>query len=114
MIIKDDVLKAIVECEKPNGRTDFKDIMNKLEIDDISLLPFLKELKEQGYTIQTLEDVAVTDLGRSVYKDLLPKAKFKKSVYLFSKFTLQRIIDIFIGIVIGVVVAYIIYHFGWQ
>ena len=114
MITKDDVLKAIVDCQKPNGRTDYRDIMDKLKIDDISLLPSLKELKELGYIVQTQEDVTVTSLGMSAYKDLKPSKAIKKSVYNFSKFTLQRFIDILVGIIIGVSVAYLVYHFGWQ
>ncbi len=114
MITNEDVLKAIVECEKPNGRTDFRDIMNKLEIDDISLLPFLKELKKQGYTVQTLEDVAVTALGRSAYKELTAKSKIKKSITNFSKFSLKSLVRIIIEIIIALIIAYLIYHFGWQ
>lgn len=114
MITKDDVLKAIVECEKSNGRTDFSDIMNKLEVDDISLLPFLRELKEQGYTVQTLEDVAVTSLGRSAYKDLTTKTKVKKSILKFSKFSLKSLVRIAVEIIVALVIAYLIYHFKWQ
>lgn len=114
MITNDDVLKAIVDCKNPNGRTDYQDIMEKLNVDDISLLPFLRELNRSGYIMQTNEDVTVTSLGMIAYNDLKPSKVIKKSVYNFSKFTLQRLIDILIGIVIGVVVAYIVYHFGWQ
>lgn len=114
MITNDDVLKAIVDCKKPNGRTDYQDIMENLNVDDVSLLPFLRELNKSGYIIQTNEDVTVTSLGMIAYNDLKPSKVIKKSVYNFSKFTLQRLIDILIGIVIGVVVAYIVYHFGWQ
>lgn len=114
MITNDDVLKAIVVYKKPNGRTDYQDIMEKLNVDDVYILPFLRELNRSGYIIQTNEDVTVTSLGMIAYNDLKPSKVIKKSVYNFSKFTLQRFIDIFVGIVIGVVVAYIIYHFGWQ
>lgn len=37
MITSDDVLKAIVECRKPNGLAYHTDVMNKLEIDGITL-----------------------------------------------------------------------------
>lgn len=114
MITNDDVLKAIVDCKKPNGRTDYADVMEGLNIDDISLLPFLKELNSLGYIMQTSEDITVTSLGMIAYNDLKPTKVIKKSVYNFSKFTLQRLVDILMGVVIGVVVAYIVYHFGWQ
>lgn len=114
MITEKDVLKAIVDCKKLNGRTDYRDIMNKLKIDDISLLPFLKELNRKNYIIQTREDVTITGLGLSAYKELKATSIIKKSVYNFSKFTLQRLIDISIGIVIGIAVSAIAHHFGWQ
>lgn len=82
--------------------------------DDVSLLPFLRELNRYGYIIQTNEDVTTTSLGMLAYNGLKPSKLIKKSIYSFSKFTLQRFIDILIGIVIGAVVAYIVYHFGWQ
>lgn len=113
MITKDDVLKAIVESRKPNGRTDFKDVMNKLGVDDISLLPFLEELKEQRYTTQTLGDVTVTDLGLSAYKELTSKSKIKKSILDFSKFSLKSLIRIAAEVVIALLIAYLIFHFGW-
>ena len=114
MINLDDVIVAIVKCEKPNGRTDFNDVINRLEIDDVSLIPFLKELKARGYIIQTSEDIEITSLGMSAYKDLTPKAKAKRLTYNFTKFTLQRFIDICIGIIIGLSVSAIAHHFGWQ
>ncbi len=114
MLTNYDVLKAIAECRKPDGRTDYADIMKKLSVDDVSLFPSLKEFKQKGYIIQTNEDVTITSLGLSAYNDLKTSAKIKKSVYAFSKFTLQRFIDIFVGVVIGLIVAYIVYHFGWQ
>lgn len=114
MITNDDVSKAILDCKKPNGRKDYQDIMEKLNVDDVSLLPFLRELNESGYITQTNEDVTVTSLGMIACNDLKPSKVIKKSVYNFSKFTLQRFFDVLIGIVICSVVAYIAYHFGWQ
>lgn len=43
MITSDDVLKAIVECRKPNGLAYHTDVMNKLEIDGITLSNFIKK-----------------------------------------------------------------------
>lgn len=114
MITSDDVLKAIVDCKKLSGEADYLDVMKKLDIDDISLAPFLKELDEKRFIVHTMESVSVTSLGLSAYKDLSIKRKVAKSFYDFSKFTLQRIVDILVGIAIGVAVTYIAFHFGWQ
>ncbi len=111
MITADDVIVAIVKCKKPNGRTDFNDIIDRLEIDDVSLIPFLKELKARNYIIQTSEDIEITPIGMSAYKDLTLKAKAKRLTYNFTKFTLQRIIDIVIGVIIGVLSTIITQYF---
>lgn len=114
MITKDDVLKAIVECKKPDGHADFPDISNKLNTDIISIHPLLEELKIEGYTIQTLTDVTVTKLGESAYKELTFSSKAKKSIFNFSKLSLKKISEIIVGIIIGLGIAYLVYHFGWQ
>lgn len=114
MITENDVLKAIVKHRKPDGNTLFDDIMSELSIEDIALLPLLKSLEIKGYVTSTFEDVTVTSLGLSAYDDIRTKSKVKRSIFNFTKFTFQRLLDIFIGVVIGIVIAYVVYHFGWQ
>lgn len=114
MITKEDVLKAIVECKKPDGHTDYTDISKKLNIDIISIHTLLEELKNDGYIVQTLADITVTDLGESAYKELTFSSKAKKSVFKFSKFSLKTIYEIIVGIIIGLGILYLGYHFGWQ
>lgn len=113
MITNDDVLKAIVSCKNSDNQVDYSDVCEKLNIDDISLIPFLKYLNKSGYITQTTSDIYITSLGMSAYNDLTLKSKAKKSIYNFSKFTLQRFVDIGIGIIIGVSVSAIAHHFGW-
>lgn len=114
MITSDDILKAIVECRKPNGLTYHTDVMNKLNIDDITLSIFLKELKAKGYICTTLGDSEVTSLGLSAYEDLSVKQKAGKSLSVFSKLSLKFLSEIIAAIVAGLVIAYLTYHFGWQ
>lgn len=114
MLSENDVLKSIIKHKKPNGNTDYSDVMNELSIDDVSLMTFVKVLKQKGYITTTMEDITITPLGLSAYKEIKPIRKARKSIYNLSKFTLQRLIDILIGIVIGIVVSYITYHFGWN
>lgn len=113
MITEKDVLRAIIKCEKPNGGTEYKDIASELNTDVISLHPFLNDLKNKKYINQDLSNVYMTDIGRSVCKEMIPK-KIKKSIFDFSKFSLKLFWEIIIGIIVAVVAAYIIYHFGWQ
>ena len=70
MIESKDFLKAIVEKRDKNGNTDYADIASFLDIDMISMLPFMRELSNKGYITQTLEDVPVTKLGLLAYDEL--------------------------------------------
>lgn len=114
MITEDDVLRAVVENMTSDKYTRYEKITSALSMDDVSLLPFLKSLENKGYIIVTMENLEVTQLGIYAYNEIKPIKKVKKSIYALSKFTLQRFADIFIGVIIGLIVAYVTYHFGWK
>ena len=73
MITSNDVLKAIVDCQKPNGKTNFFDVMKKLDIDGVSLDALVKELMDKNYISTNIDYASVTSLGMSAYKDLNQK-----------------------------------------
>lgn len=113
MITQDDVLKAIIECRKRNGLTDHLDVMRTLDIDDITLSRFLKELEIKGYIYVTLEDAQVTSLGLSACKDLSAKSKARKSLSVFSKLSLKFLVEIIAAVIASLVIGYLTYYFGW-
>lgn len=114
MITEENVLKSIVDCRRPNGRTMYTDIEKDLSLDSSSLIPFLRSLESKSYIETTMEDITITQLGLIAYNEIKPIKKAEKSFYKLSKFTFQRIIEIIVGIIIGIAIAYITYHFGWQ
>ena len=114
MITEEEILKSIAKCQQKYGRATYSDIAKSLSIDDISLQPFIKSLNQKRYIISTMDSVEVTPLGISVCKESKGIAKARRLLYGLSKFTLQRVIDIGIGIIIGLAVAYFTHHFGWQ
>lgn len=114
MITEEEVLKTIAKCQQKYGRATYSDIAKSLSIDDISLQPFIKSLNRKRYIISTMDSIEVTPLGISVCKESKGIAKARRLLYGLSKFTLQRVIDIGIGIIIGLAVAYFTHHFGWQ
>lgn len=63
MLNENDVLITIITKRNEKGNTDYRDIANALNLDTISLLPFMKTLSSKGYITQTLENVTVTRLG---------------------------------------------------
>lgn len=114
MIDADEVLKAIVECKKPNNTINYNDVMEKLKIDDMTLRHFLQELNEKDYIYQVLESMEITSLGLSAYEELRLKKKIKKSFFNFSKLSLAAFVRVIIDITVALLIAYLIYHFGWQ
>lgn len=114
MITEENVLKSIVDCRRPNGRTMYTDIEKDLSLDSSSLVPFLRNLESKNYIETTMEDITITQLGLLAYNDIMPVKTVKKSIHNFSKLVFQRIIEIIVGIIVGIAIAYITYHFGWQ
>ena len=121
MLSEENVLKAIIECMDDSHNSMFDDITETLKCDDFSLIPFIESLNTKHYTLQTSSyDIHVTDLGIEAYNRLFPSTSKKakkillQSSYNLTKFTIQRSVDIAIGIIIGVTVAAIANHFGWQ
>lgn len=112
MISWEEVLIAIVECRKENGFSYYNDIFEELEIDDISILPFLKVLREKGYIIQTTVEVQATSAGLLKYKEL--KNNDKNLINKFSIDFLKKFCRIVIEIIVGIAIAFLVYYFGWQ
>lgn len=103
----DKVLKSIAKNRKPDNSVDYRDVENELKMSDTSLTPFLKELSTKGYITQFLGQIEITDLGLSASK----KASFPFRLFHNSpKFLLNVIIDV----AVGLLVAFLVYHFGWQ
>lgn len=112
MVTEEDVIKAIVQCKKEDNSSDYFDVCNELNIDDLMLINFIKSLNAKGYIHSDLEKIYVTSTTMSVYNKILKKQK--PLLFNFTKFTLKIFYEIIIGIIITVLAAFIIYHFGWQ
>jgi Mn-dependent DtxR family transcriptional regulator len=107
MVSEKDVLFAMSKNRDENNIVDRIAIEKKLKLDDMSLIPFLKELNKKGYITQTLENIEITELGLSACKK---PSLFHRLFNNFSKFMLNIIVDI----VVALIIAFLIYHFGWQ
>lgn len=108
---ENDLLGLFIENMDDNNRISLVKMIELSELDHSSFIALNKKLEQKKYIdMPDLESAYVTSLGKANY---IPKEnKIKKTLYNSSKFTLERIIDIIVGVAIGIITATIIYHFG--
>ncbi len=71
---------------------------------------YAKSLAGKGYITSDLSNFYVTDLGKRNY---IPKWKSViLSFFSFSISSLKPLVKIFIEIVVSLIIAFLIYHFG--
>lgn len=94
------------------------DCMNQYDLLQLSGLDYqtynfyVKSLKSKNLVNADLSDVYLTDLGKSSY---VPKQeKVKKSLFNFSKLSLKSAFNTFVEIAIALLIAFLIWHFGWN
>lgn len=110
---ENDFLGLIIKCKNENDACSVGKILSESGMTDMQCLPFLKSLSGKGVITKIdTETYLINPIAYSVYQN--PMKKVKKSFYNFTKFSLQRAVDILVGVAIGIVVAYVTYHFGRQ
>ena len=94
------------------------DCMNQYDLLQLSGLDYqtynfyVNSLKSQNLVNADLSDIYLTDLGKSSY---FPKReKVKKSLFNFSKLSLKSAFNTFTEIAIALLIAFLIWHFGWN
>lgn len=81
-------------------------------LDDEFYLELCKSLKQKGFIQIDSEFITLTLSG--MQNVTFTSDKIGKAVSWSAKFTVKLFLEIFIGIVIAAVSAFLIYHFGWQ
>lgn len=110
---ENDFLGLIIKCKNENGTCSVGKILSESGMTDMQCLPFLKSLSGKGVITKIdTETYLINPIAYSIYQS--PMKKITKSFYNFTKFSLQRVIDILVGVAIGIVVACVAHHFGWQ
>lgn len=110
---ENEFIGLMIKCKNDNDMCSVGKILKESGMTDIQCLPFLRSLSGKGIITKVdTETYLINPIAYSVYKS--PAKKAAKSFYNLTKFSLQRVIDILIGIAIGLVVAYVTYHFGWK
>lgn len=115
MLSEDDVLIAIVECKRLDNTTDYYEVANKLGVDLTELHPYFIYLKEKGYIQSDISQIYVTSITVSKYKKAKRnKLLFVRFFFVLAKLFLNHAVQIAVGVLVAIISAIIIYHFGWQ
>lgn len=110
---ENDFIGLMIKCKNANDTCSVGKLLNESGMTDIQCLSFLKSLSEKEIITKIdLETYQINPIAYSFYKS--QSNKIVNSFYNFTKFSLQRIIDIIIGVAIGIIVAFVANHFGWQ
>ena len=94
------------------------DCMNQYDLLQLSGLDYqtynfyVKSLKSQNLVNTDLLDIYLTDLGKINY--VSKREKVKKSLFNFSKLSLKSAFNTFVEIAVALLIAFLIWHFGWN
>lgn len=94
------------------------DFMNQYDLLQLSGLDhqtynyYVKSLKSRSLVNTDLANIYLTDLGKNNY--VSKREKVKKSLFNFSKLSLKSAFNTFIEIAVALLIAFLIWHFGWN
>ena len=110
---ENDFLGLMIKFKNEDDTCPVGKLIKESGMSDLQCLSFLRSLAEKGL-IKYLdtETYLINPIAYSVYQS--PIKKVKQSLFRFTKFTLQRLIDFLIGVATGVVVAIVTQHFFGQ
>lgn len=94
------------------------DFMNQYDLLQLSGLDhqtynyYVKSLKSRSLVNTDLANIYLTDLVKNSYVSKQDKAK--KSLFDFSKLSLKSAFNTFVEIAVALLIAFLIWHFGWN
>lgn len=94
------------------------DFMNQYDLLQLSGLDhqtynyYVKSLKSRSLVNTDLANIYLTDLGKNNY--VSKREKVKKSLFNFSKLSLKSAFNTFVEIAVAILIAFLIWHFGWN
>ena len=107
---ENDFLGLMIKYKNSDDTCPVGKILKNSEMTDLQCLPFFRSLSDKGIiTFLDTETYQINPIAYSVYQS--PAKKVGKSLFHFTKFTLERLIDFLIGVATGVVATYITQHF---
>ena len=108
---ENDLLGLLIQ----NATNDFMNQYDLLQLSGLDYQTYnfyVKSLKSQNLVNTDLSDIYLTDLGKSSY--VSKREKVKKSLFDFSKLSLKSAFNKFIEIAVALLIAFLIWRFGWN
>lgn len=81
-------------------------------LDHQTYVSYVKSLKSGSLVDTDLANIYLTDLGKNTY--VSKQDKVKKSLFNFSKLSLKSAFNTFVEIAVALLIAFLIWHFGWN
>lgn len=108
---ENDLLGLLIQ----NATNDFMnqyDLLQLSGLDHQTYNYYVKSLKSGSLVDTDLANIYLTDLGKNSY--VSKQDKIKKSFFDFSKLSLKSAFNKFIEIAVALLIAFLIWHFGWN
>lgn len=110
---ENDFLGILMKCKNEHNICNISDVFKESNMTDIQCLPFLKSLASKGIiTGLDLSTYQINPIAFSVYES--PKKKVTKSFFKLSVSFFKFLLTYILGIVSGLIIAYLTHKFGWQ
>ena len=108
---ENDLLSLLIQ-NTTNDCMNQYDLLQLSGIDYQTYNFYVKSLKSQNLVNTDLSDIYLTDLGKRNY--VSKREKVKKSLFNFSKLSLKSAFNTFVEIAVALLIAFLIWYFGWN
>lgn len=109
---ENDFIGIMMKCKNEKDICNVGKIIELSGMTDIQCLPFIKSLTAKGIIQQIdLESIQINPIAHSIYES--PQKKAGKSFLKLSVSFLKFMITYILGIVSGLIIAYLTHKFGW-
>ena len=109
---ENDFIGVMMKCKNENDICNVGKIIEISGMSDMQCLPFIQSLTAKGIIQKVdLESVQLNTVAYSIYES--PKKKVGKSFLKLSVSFLKFVITYILGIISGLIIAYLTHKFGW-
>lgn len=113
-MIKDEneLLGELIKIENSFGEINNSKLPEMLNTDNVTLSFLMDKLSEKRYVIKTMDMSSVTDLGRISF--ISKKKRFIQCLKSMTTFALKELFVFFLGVLSGLLIAYVSWKFNWS
>lgn len=110
---ENDFIGIMMKCKNEKDICNIGKIIELSGMSDMQCFPFIQSLNAKGIIQKVdLESIQINPIAYSIYES--PKKKAGKSFLKLSVSFLKFVITYILGIVSGLIIAYLTHKFGWQ